>query len=431
MGLVPLLQVDGVTKYYGPPEARILVLEDVSFTLDEGEFVAILGHTGSGKSTLLRIVMGLLKPDAGQVLYRGEPLRGVNPHAAIVFQTFALYPWLTALENVELALKARGVPLPQRRQRALELLDMVGLDGFEDAYPRELSGGMRQKVGFARALALEPELLCMDEPFSALDVLSASNLRTELRNLWLQKKMPIKAVLMVTHNLEEAVFLADRAIVLSRNPGKVIADIPIFLPHPRQIHSAKFNELVDLLYQVITEGAAPEVVRRPPARVEERLEPLPHAPIDAITGLLELVQGRGGREDLRQLAEDLLMEVDDLLPITDAAVMLGLADVEGGDFKLSELGSAFAEADVLRRKEIFRERIMLLPQIRRIVSLLDAQENKTVSEEIFLEMLEKDFSSSEARAQLETAIDWGRYAELFTYDKDSGELYIEEGEAGR
>ncbi len=425
----PLLQVDRVTKYYGPPEARILVLEDVSFTVHEGEFVSILGHTGSGKSTLLRIVTGLLRPDAGQVLYRGQALRGVNPHAAIVFQTFALYPWLTALENVELALKARGVPLSQRRQRALELLDMVGLDGFEDAYPRELSGGMRQKVGFARALALEPELLCMDEPFSALDVLSASNLRTELRNLWLQKKLPIKAVIMVTHNLEEAVFLADRAIVLSRNPGKVIADIPIPLAHPRQIHSAQFNEIVDLLYQVITEGAAPEMVRRPQVRPEERFQPLPHAPIDAITGLLELVHGRGGKEDLRQLAEDLLMEVDDLLPITDAAVMLGFAEVEGGDFKLTDLGRAFAEADVLRRKEIFRDRIMLLPQIRRILSLLDAQEDKTVSEEVFLEMLEKDFSASEARAQLETAIDWARYAELFTYDKDSGELYIEEAEA--
>lgn len=431
MKRTPLLQVENVTKYYGPPEARIMVLEDVSFSVDEGEFVAILGHTGSGKSTLLRIVTGLLRPDTGQVLYRGEPLRGVNPYAAIVFQTFALYPWLTALENVELALKARGIPLPQRRQRALELLDMVGLDGFEDAYPRELSGGMRQKVGFARALALEPELLCMDEPFSALDVLSASNLRTELRNLWLQKKLPIKAILMVTHNLEEAVFLADRAIVLSRNPGRVIADIPIPLPHPRQLHAAPFNEMVDLLYQVITEGAAPEVVRRPPARVEERLEPLPHAPIDAITGLLELVHDRGGKEDLRQLAEDLLMEVDDLLPITDAAVMLGLAEVEGGDFKLTDLGTAFAEADVLKRKEIFRDRILILPQIRRIVSLLDAQEDKTVSEEVFLEMLEKDFSASEARAQLETAIDWGRYAELFTYDKDSGELYIEEAEAAQ
>lgn len=416
-----LVELREISKFYGKPGERILVLDDIGFRIKEGEFVALLGQSGSGKSTLLRIIMGLTKPDTGVVAYRGEPLRGVNPHAAIIFQTFALYPWFTALENVDLALKAKGVPPRQRRQKAEALLDMVGLDGFEDAYPRELSGGMRQKVGFARALAVEPELLCMDEPFSALDVLSAETLRGELMELWLGKKLPTKAILMVTHNIEEAVLLADRAIVLSHNPGRVIGDFRISLRYPRDRKSRAFSAVVDRIYRLITR---PVLL---PTGLEAELEkPLPHASIEAIAGLAEEMIGREGREDLYRLAGDLRMEADELLPVVTAAEILGLGHVEQADFILEPLGREFAEAEVLRRKELLRPRILQVPLVRRIVAALEVAEDDRMPEEHFLEILRKGFSEGEARAQLETAIDWGRYAELFSYDHDSRELFLEE-----
>jgi NitT/TauT family transport system ATP-binding protein len=214
-----LITLEGVSKVYQQPNGqKISILEPINLELRSGEIVALLGPSGSGKSTLMRIIAGLIPPSNGQVLYHNRPLVGLNPGVAIVFQNFALYPWLTVLENVELGLKAKGELPEPRLQKALRMIDIIGLDGFENAYPKELSGGMRQRVGFARALAVEPELLCMDEPFSALDVLTAENLRFELLDLWLEKKIPTKAVLIVTHGIEEAVILADRIVVLGRLP---------------------------------------------------------------------------------------------------------------------------------------------------------------------------------------------------------------------
>ncbi|MBI2952687.1 MAG: AAA-associated domain-containing protein [Chloroflexi bacterium] len=415
-----MVELREVSKFYGGRESKILVLDRISFALQAGEFVVLLGQTGSGKSTLLRIITGLTPPSLGEVLYRGERLRGPNPHASIIFQTFALYPWFTALENVELPLKAKGLAPVSRRQRAEAFLDMVGLDGFEDAYPRELSGGMRQKVGFARALAVEPELLCMDEPFSALDVLSAETLRGDLLDLWLGKKLPIKAILMVTHNIDEAVLLADRAIVLSKNPGRVLADFPIRLSYPRDRKSAQFAAVVDRIYRIITQG-----VPLPPTPTAVLAVPLPHAPIEAIAGLVELVLDQEGRQDLYRLADDLNMEVDDLLPVTAAAEMLGLGQVREGDFILTPAGVGFAEADVLARKDMLRPRVIEVPLVRHILDVLTSARDETMPQEFFLDELRLNFSEGEARAQLETAIDWGRYAEVFTYDHDSRELYIE------
>jgi len=415
-----LVELRHITKYYGKGGESILVLDDISFSVREGQFVALLGQSGSGKSTLLRIVMGLTPPSSGEVLYRGEVLRGVNPHASIVFQSFALFPWFTALENVELALKAKGVPPSDRRVKAEALLDMVGLDGFEDAYPRELSGGMRQKVGFARALAVEPELLCMDEPFSALDVLSAESLRGELQDLWLGKKLPTRAIIMVTHNIEEAVLLADRAVVLSHNPGRLIADFPIGLPYPRDRKSKAFATVVDLIYRLITRA-----VVVPPVSEAELASPLPHVSMDTIAGLTEVMAARGEREDLYRLAADLQLEADELLAVTTAAEMLGLGRVEQADFILEPFGREFAEADVLRRKELLRPKVLEVPLVHRIVTVLEAAEDHTMTEEFFLAILRRGFSEDEAHAQLETAIDWGRYAELFSYDSDSRELFME------
>ncbi|MCW5851643.1 MAG: ABC transporter ATP-binding protein, partial [Anaerolineae bacterium] len=242
---IHLVDLRHVSQTFVSGGRRFTAIQDVNLTIDEGEFVALLGPSGSGKSTLLRIITGLQRPTEGQVFYRGQPLAGVNPHATIVFQTFALFPWLTVQQNVEVALKARGVPPQLRTVRAVELLDRVGLDGFEMAYPRELSGGMRQKVGFARAMAVEPELLCLDEPFSALDVLSAEALRGELLELWLSGRTPARAVLMVTHSIEEAVFMADRIVVMDKDPGRIVATLKVELSHPRQRKASEFLAVVD------------------------------------------------------------------------------------------------------------------------------------------------------------------------------------------
>ena len=250
-GIAELLIVQHVTKAYGSGAKQFVAVRDVSLTIKPGEFVCLLGPSGCGKSTLLRIITGLNSATSGTVLYRGRPVVSVNPHATIVFQTFALYPWLTVQENVEVALKARGVPPQPRRERALKLIDTVGLDGFESAYPRELSGGMRQKVGFARAMAVEPELLCLDEPFSALDVLSAEGLRGELLELWLAKAMPTQAILMVTHNIEEAVLMADRVVVMAKDPGRVVTEMPVLLRHPRRRKDTAFQAIVDKVYAAV------------------------------------------------------------------------------------------------------------------------------------------------------------------------------------
>ena len=246
-----LVELRHISQIYGTGVHRFVALQDVNLHLHEGEFVALLGPSGCGKSTLLRIITGLQQPTAGQVLYRGQPVPGVNPHTTIVFQTFALFPWLTVQANVEVALKAHGVAPEQRARRAVDLLDKVGLDGFETAFPRELSGGMRQKVGFARALAVEPELLCLDEPFSALDVLSAESLRGELLELWTSGALPTKAILMVTHNIEEATLLADRIVVMEKGPGRVVAEVKVDLPHPRQRKAAPFLEVMDHVYAML------------------------------------------------------------------------------------------------------------------------------------------------------------------------------------
>ncbi|MFN8417994.1 MAG: ABC transporter ATP-binding protein [Anaerolineae bacterium] len=302
-----LVNLQNVGKSYGQGAKRITALHGINLTVREGEFVALLGPSGCGKSTLLRIVAGLNIATEGQMLYRGQPLSGVNPHTTIVFQAFALYPWLTVQENVEAALEPLGVQKLERTKRALRLLDKVGLDGFESAYPRELSGGMRQKVGFARAMAVEPELLCLDEPFSALDVLSAESLRGELMELWLGGSVPTKAILMVSHNIEEAVFMADRLVVMDKNPGHIIADIPVNLPHPRHRKERTFLQLVDQVYGLImgkTQTDAEELGTPPGQPGQTRA--LPHAPISRITGLLErLREAPHERVDIYMIAGEL------------------------------------------------------------------------------------------------------------------------------
>jgi NitT/TauT family transport system ATP-binding protein len=420
-----LLEVRGVTKAYGFGTQRFVALEDVNLSIRAGEFVCLLGPSGCGKSTLLRIITGLTSASEGQVLYRGQALRGVNPYATIVFQTFALYPWLTVQQNVELALKARRVPAGERATRAIRLIDMVGLDGFEGAYPRELSGGMRQKVGFARAMAVEPELLCLDEPFSSLDVLSAEALRGELMELWLNAAIPTRAILMVTHNIEEAVFMADRIIVMDKEPGRVVAEVPVHLPHPRHRKDTAFQGMVDRIYAAVAGTTEPQ-----PALVVGKLgQPgtmarLPHASVVALAGLLERISEEEGPHDLYRMADGLSLELDDLLPVVEMAEMMGFAHVQAGDIVSTPLGQTFADASILARKEIVAARALRVPNIRWIYETLQADDDGRVHEGYFQEVLAREFGDYAAE-QLGIAIDWSRYAELFAFDDGTGELFLE------
>jgi NitT/TauT family transport system ATP-binding protein len=425
----PLIMAEHLTKTFPLPEGKgtFTVLKDVSVTIRAGEVVALLGRSGSGKSTLLRILAGLIPPSDGVVKSGNQVVRGANPDVAMVFQSFALLPWATVQENVELGLKARGIPWAERTARALMTIDMVGLDGFESAYPKELSGGMQQRVGFARAFVMEPNVLFMDEPFSALDVLTAENLRGEIGMLWEAGTFPAKSILLVTHNIEEAVWLADRVIVLGANPGQVRGEVRIDLPRPRQRNSAQYKSLVDYIYTAMTHPEA-EVAPVPTSRaadMPQRFPPLPHARAGSISGLLELVIDRGGKEDIPRLAEHLLLGVDDLFPIIDAAVMLGFAHVEQGDLLVAPVGREFAEADILYAKEIFREQVLAnVPIVATIYQTLHQKADHEMRADFFLDILDEYYSANEAMRQFETAVDWGRYAELFEYEASERLLSI-------
>jgi NitT/TauT family transport system ATP-binding protein len=431
-----IIEADSVTKTFSTPDGRALpVLEGVSFTLREGEIVALLGKSGSGKSTLLRCAAGLIAPSSGTVTYRGTPLNGANPGVAMVFQSFALLPWLTVQQNVELAMQAREVPETERRDKALRAIDLIGLDGFESAYPKELSGGMRQRVGFARALAVQPDALFMDEPFSALDVLTAANLRSELTRLWEGHDFPVKSVLIVTHNIEEAVQLADRILVLSSNPGRIRAELAVPMPRPRDRHAPAFEALVDTVYGILTgrEEAAEKALAEPaagtPALTPAEV-PIPEASPGGLSGLLEILAARGGKDGLAELAEDLSFEIDDLLPLTDAAVLLGFAEVHDAQLEITDQGRQFAVADIDTSKTLFgaaaAERV---PLIKAILKALNTTSDGNLREGFFLDLLRRGFSDDEARRQLDSAISWGRYGELFEYDAEDGQLMLEAAHA--
>jgi NitT/TauT family transport system ATP-binding protein len=416
-----------VEKAFQQPDGNeIQVIAPLDLAIESNTICALLGPSGSGKSTLLRILSGLTRPTRGTVLWRGRPVED-NRNVGIVFQSFALFPWLTVLENVEVPLTARGIEHRMRHPQALKSIGMVGLGGFENAYPKELSGGMKQRVGLARALAVEPEVLFMDEPFSALDVLTAENLRSELLQLWTDRQIPTKSIFLVTHNIEEAVFLADRVVVLGTHPAKIRADFRIPLAHPRERKSAEFLVYVDYIYKVMTQ---PELdvgsLTKVPALRKLSIQVLPHATAGGIAGLLEFLNDRGGQEDLYHLAEELLMQVDDLFPIVDGAVMLGFAESRPGDVRITSTGKEFAEADIPERKRLFRDAVlshaMLLRQIR---NALERKSDGTLPLEFFHDILDEHFSQEDVQRQIDTALNWGRYAEIFGYDSETGRLTLE------
>lgn len=412
-------------KFDMPNKTSITVVEDINIGLYEGEFVAILGASGSGKSTILRCLAGLLKPTQGKIFYHGQEFSDVNPNISMVFQSPALFPWLSVFDNVAIGLKAKGIPKPQVEKKTYEAIDLVGLDGFETAYPKELSGGMQQRVGFARALVVEPEILFMDEPFSGLDILTAENLRTDLLELWIGNKIPTKAMLLVTHSIEEALFMADRIIIFSKNPGRIKEEIPVTIPHWRERDNPEFSRLLDHIYSIMV---GKEVTSH--IGIQQKVGEKPAIPsirVGALTGFIELISDQGQQIDIYKLADDLLMSVDEMQPLIEAAEMLGFVETKYGDIIITEEGKNFADAELLHKKEIFKKVVLeKVAFIRQIVEILEHKTNKRINEEFFIDLLKQKYSEESAKEQLNIAIDWGRYSELFAYDEDSHELFIEE-----
>ncbi|TFZ07721.1 ABC transporter ATP-binding protein [Ramlibacter humi] len=427
-----LLDLRGVSKSFRTAEgAPRLVLDGVNFSLGKGEIVALLGKSGSGKSTLLRIMAGLIPADGGSVAYRGKPIAGPVEGVAMVFQSFALFPWLTVQQNVELGLEAQGVAPADRQQRADAMLELIGLAGFGGALPRELSGGMRQRVGIARALVTNPDVLLMDEAFSALDVLTGETLRTEILELWDTKSIPTRGILVVSHNIEEAVMMADRIVILSSDPGRIRSEYVIDVPRPRDADSAAVRALIDEVYGLMTMRVAPApaaAAQAAPA-VDYRL---PETDVNRIEAVLDLLAGPpfGGRADLPQLADEAELPDEELFPTYEALGLLGLAHVEKGDISLTPLGHRYAAAAHTLRQEIFGQQLLMhVPLASRIREDLEAEPSGTLGEEPFLSVLQESLDAGQAGRTLEIAIEWGRYGEVYEYDFNAGVLKLPDGEA--
>ncbi len=418
-----------VSRGFGKGKDELQVLSDVDLTLREGEIVGMLGRSGSGKSTLLRIIAGLILPSSGEVRYNGSVLTGPAEGVAMVFQTFALFPWLTVLENVEAGLQALQVEPKEARKRALAAIDLIGLDGFENAYPRELSGGMRQRVGFARALVVNPTLLLMDEPFSALDVLTAETLRTDLLDLWSGGQLPIKSILIVTHNIEEAVLMCDRVLVLSSNPGRVVAQINVPFAHPRNRLDPAFRKMVDDIYALMTNRRSADAKT---GKAELQLgSPLPEVSTNLMAGLISALAAEPyyGQDSLSNVAERLLLEVDDLFPVAEMLEHLGFAELKGADIKLTDAGKLFEEYGTQERKTIFAEHLLrYVPLASRIRQVLQERRGHWAPRVRFEQELGDSLNEAAVEEALETVISWGRYAEIFSYDDNTETFSLEDVE---
>ncbi len=424
-----LIDIQGVCRSFPKGSGEeLLVLENVDLTIRSGEIVGLLGRSGSGKSTLLRIIAGLVAPSSGEAKCRGARIAGPPNGVAMVFQSFALFPWLTVLQNVELGLEALGIESDERRKRALAAIDLIGLDGYESAFPKELSGGMRQRVGFARALVVHPDLLLMDEPFSALDVLTAETLRTDLIDLWIDGRLPIKSVLMVTHNIEEAVLMCDRILVFSSNPGRVAAEIRVDLPHPRNRLDAAFRQLVDSIYARMTqrpEPKQPAIEAAPGAGIGM---PLTHVSSNVLSGLIEALAAPpyNGHADLPVLAGSLQLEADEIFHLGEALQLLRFAQLSEGDLTLTEAGKRFANLETDARKKLFAEHLVTyVPVMGLIRRVLDERPSHTAPAARFRNELEDYMSEDYADETLKTIVSWGRYAELFAYDEQSEQFSLE------
>jgi NitT/TauT family transport system ATP-binding protein len=425
-----LVEVRGLKHVYGKGGgAGLLVLEDVNLTLRPNEIVGLLGRSGSGKSTLLRSIAGLITPTAGSIRVRDMPGDDTAHGVSMVFQSFALFPWLTVEKNVELGLEARGVSAVERRKRSLAAIDLIGLDGFENAYPKELSGGMRQRVGLARALVVQPSVLLMDEPFSALDVLTAETLRTDLLDLWSEGRMPIRSILMVTHNIEEAVLMCDRILVFSSNPGRVIAEIKVDLPQPRKRLDPAFRALVDDIYARMT--ARPSGPPTSPGAFPGMGlgMALTHVSTNTLSGMIEALAAppHNGKAELATLANELRMDADELLPVADTLQLMRFAEIEGRTLRLTVAAKRYANADVDERKQIFAQHLLAyVPLAAHIRRVLDDRASHQAPATRFRDELEDFMSEDYAGETLDAVVSWGRFGEIFAYHEDDDRFSLDD-----
>lgn len=426
-----LLTLNNISKWYGDPQKPELVLDQLQLSVNENDFIVILGKSGCGKSTLLRIIAGLIEANAGEVHYQGKKITRDCPRIAMVFQSHALFPWLNVLENVELGLEALGLESQERRKRSLEAIDLIGLDGYESAYPKELSGGMRQRVGFARALVVNPDILLLDEPFSALDILTADNIRSDFVELWVEKRIPTKAIIMVSHNVVEAVELGNRLMILRHNPGVLFKEIEVPHMYPRDETSHHFKELVDSVYTalVATTETVSDLKKGEKAKKAIGIDyRLPEISVHKLQGLMEaLVEAPYyGKADIFALAESQHLSITDSMPLFEAIELLGFGKTSQGDIELTNSGKVFSKADILESKKVFAYHLMRhVPLAKHIYRVLQEDLKKQASKERFLQELEELMPSEDAQKTLLSVINWGRYAELFSYNDQTEILSLE------
>ncbi|AHA28344.1 AAA-associated domain-containing protein [Candidatus Liberibacter americanus] len=423
-----LLEVKDICQkfFFKRASGNLLVLDKVNFNIASGEIVGLLGRSGSGKSTLLRIIAGLVHPTSGEARFQNKIIKGPPKDISVVFQSFALFPWLTVLENVELGLAAIGIDKEERRKRALFAIDLIGLDGFESAYTSEISGGMLQRVGFARALVVYPSLLLMDEPFSALDVLTAENLRTDIIDLWIERKLPIKSILMVTHNIEEAVLMCDRVLIFSSNPGRIAEEVIVPMLHPRNRLSPEFRQIVDKIYYLMTKKEESNIgILGNSASIGVGMF-LRHVSINLLSGLIEAIMAPpyDGKADLPELAGGRLqLETDELFHIGESLQLLRFVHLSEGDITLTEAGKNFANLGTDSRKRLFAKHLLkYVPLVNLIRRVLDERGSHSAPAARFRNELEDYMSEEYAKETINTVVSWGRYAELFSYD-DQTELF--------
>lgn len=418
-----------VTRSFSRPnQPDLLVLDQIDLTIKPGEVVCLLGKSGSGKSTLLRIVSGLLQPSSGKCYWYGQPINGPVNGLSMVFQNFGLLPWLNVLENVELGAECLQLNYHDKREKALAAIDTVGLDGFESAYPKELSGGMSQRVGLARALVAEPDLLVMDEPFSALDILTSENLRNDLIDLWVDNKTKIKSILIVTHNMEEAAQMADRILIFGNNPGHIYSEILVNIPHPRESKEQATQNLIDEIYQQISASSS-QTEKGLRFKFIPKHYRLPSVEISEITGILEtlVTPEFSSQANISELADSIHLEIDSLFSIIESLEILRMAYVYDGNINLTEIGKKFAEADIQDQKKLFTQQLLgHVSLARHIQRVLDERSSQTASYDRFYTELQDHLTPSAAADVLKIVIEWGRYAEIFSYNANNGELSLKD-----
>ncbi len=424
MSEAPICELKGVQKFFDRGGGNLLrVLEDVSLDIRPNEVLCLIGPSGCGKSTILRIFAGLIEASKGEVRYHGRRLEGLNPGVSIVFQGFALYPWMTVEENVRTVLRAKGIAEDEVRSRADRAITLVGLEGFEEAYPRELSGGMKQRVGMARALSVDPEILFMDEPFSQVDALTAEGLRAEILDIWVDAERNPSSILMVSHDIKEVAYMADRIVVLSANPGRVRTIVENPLPRPRDTRSAEFLRLVDQLHDIITSTELPdvEITAPEPSLLSDMAEPLPSAQSGDILGLLEFLETQGGTCDLFQVVSHTHVPFELVLASTKSAEMLEFVDTPKRSVIFTALGQRFVRAGMEERKQIWKEQLLNLKLFRVVSDLLEMREGQLSREELISELHHR-LPMEDPERTFETLVAWGRFGELFAYREERGVL---------